>query len=286
MPTQVHKLLSSLDCKKSGGSDKIEPIFVKVSADIIAEPIASIFNLSLFTNIIPPSWKSAMVMPLLIGGNPSDLNNYRPVSKLPVLAKVFESMVNDQMKEYLLSHNILNAFQSEFRAGHSTITATTVVTNDLITALDRRQHCAALFVDLTKAFDLVDHALLLQRLKSIGLGNSALSWFKNYLSDRTQCVVVDNYTSSIVRVRKGVPQGSLLAPLLFSIFINELGQGIKSAKLHFYADDTIIYSTASSLSQAMETLQDSFYTFELNLLKLKLVLNENKSILFLRAAVL
>ncbi len=83
-------------------------------------------------------------------------------------------------------------------------------------------HCAALFVDLTKAFDLVDHALLLQRLKSIGLGNLALSWFKNDLSDRTQCVAVDNYTSSMLRVRKGVPQGSLLAPLISSIFINNL----------------------------------------------------------------
>ncbi len=100
------------------------------------------------------------------------------------------------MKEYLRSH-ILNAFQS----GHSTISATTLVTNNLITALHKRQHCAALFVDLTKGFDLVDHALLLQRLKSIGLGNSALSWFKNYLSDRTQCVAVDNYTLSMVRVR-------------------------------------------------------------------------------------
>ncbi len=129
------------------------------------EPIASIFNLSLSTNVILPSWKSAMFMPLLKGGDPSDLNNYRPISKLPVLAKVFESMVNDQMKENLLNHNILNAFHSGFRAGHSTITATTLVTNYLITALDKRQHCAALFVDLTKAFDLVDHALLLQRLK-------------------------------------------------------------------------------------------------------------------------
>ncbi len=85
-----------------------------MSADIIAEPIASIFYLSLSTNVIPPSWKSAMVMPLLKGGDPSDLNNYRPISKLPVLEKVFESMVNDQMKEYLLNHNILNAFQSGF----------------------------------------------------------------------------------------------------------------------------------------------------------------------------
>ncbi len=282
LPTHVHKLLSNLDCKKSPGSDKIEPIFLKVSADIIAEPSASIFNLSLPTNVILPSWKSAMVMPLLKGGDPSNLNNYHPIFKLPVLAKVFESLVNDQMKEYLFNHNILNAFQSGFRAGHSTITATTLVTNDLLTALDKRQHCSALLVI---GIDLVDHALLLQRLKSIGLGNSALSWFKNYLSDRTQCVAVDNYTSAMVRVRKGVPQGSLLAPLLFSIFINELGQGIKSAKLHFYADDTIIYSTASSLSQAIETLQGSFYTFQLTLLKLKLVLNVNKTkyIIFTRS---
>lgn len=90
-----------------------------------------------------------------------------------------------------------------------------LVTNDLISALDKRQHCAALFVDLTKVFDLVDHALLFQRLKSIDLSNMALGWFKNYLSDRTQCVSVDNYTSSMLTAKKGVPQGSLLAPLFF-----------------------------------------------------------------------
>lgn len=105
------------------------------------------------------------------------------------------------------------------------------------------------------------------------------------LPDRTQCVAVENYTSSMVIVRKGVPQGSLLAPLLFSIFINELGQGIQSAKLNLYADNTIIYSTASSVSQAIEILKDSFYTFQLTLLKLKLVLNVNKTkyIIFTRS---
>lgn len=133
-------------------------------ADFIAEPIAAMFNLSLTSNVIPHAWKSAMVLPLLKGGDPFELDNYRPISRLSVIAKVFESLVNDQVKQFLMENNILNEFQSGFRSGHSTITAVMLTTNDIITCLDNKKYCAALFVDLSKAFDSVAHRILSQRL--------------------------------------------------------------------------------------------------------------------------
>lgn len=275
--SQVYNALVKLDVKKSAGVDKIEPYFLKIAAGILAEPIASIFNLSLISNIIPRAWKSATVIPLFKSGDPSDPNNYRPISRLPVLAKLFESLLNDQLKQFLTDNNVLNDYQSGFRAGHSTLTAALLVTNDLINSLDCKKSCAALFVDLSKAFDSVDHNLLLQKLRSIGISEAAMKWFDNYLSERTQCVNIENYNSPFLQVKKGVPQGSILSPILFSIFINDLDSGVDSANVHLYADDSIIYTAAASINQALMNLQKAFNTIQYTLDKLKLVLNSKKT---------
>lgn len=125
-----------LDNKKSAATDKIEPYFLRIAANIVAEPIAYIVNLSLTYNIMPRMWKSAMVVPLLKSGDPSDPNNYCPISKLPALAKVFESFINNQIKQFLSdNNNILNDDQSGFISGHSTITAAMLVTNNMISSL-------------------------------------------------------------------------------------------------------------------------------------------------------
>ena len=138
------------------------------------------------------------------------LNNNRPISTLSVLNKVLESIESQQLKEFLSTNSILSEFQSAFRKQHSTSTAALKVLNDFIEFLDNKQHCAALFVGLSKAFDTVDHALLLERLCSIGLSDQVVGWFKNYLSDRSQCVRAEGITSSSLNVSKGVPQGSVL----------------------------------------------------------------------------
>lgn len=137
-------------------------------------------------------WKSTFVQPYFKRGDPTDLNNYHPISKLPVLVKIFESQVNSQLKQYLVNNN---KTQSGFRAGHSTITATMFVLNYVCNALEQKKHCAALFVDLTKAFDCVNHGFQLNRLKDIGISDPAGQWFKNYLTHRIQCVAADEYQS-------------------------------------------------------------------------------------------
>lgn len=227
--------------------------------------------------MIPSSWKSAFVLPLLKGGDPSVLDNYRPISRLSVIAIAFDSLVNEQLKHFSSDNKILSQTQSGFRQGHSTITAAISVTNDIITALDDKKSCAALFIDLSKAFDSVDHGLLLQRLNCIGFSNPVLSWFSNYLTGRTQCVSIDNYNSVPLTVKTGVPQGSILGPILFSIYINDLGVGLNPAKVHLYADDTIIYTIAPSLKVAMDSLQTAFNLLQMSLVNLKLVLNSKKT---------
>lgn len=141
------------------------------------ELLSHFFYLSLSTRKIPKVWKDDSDRPLFKFGDPRDLNNYRPISRLSCLVKIFEKIVNLQLHSFLDEHCILKAYQSGFRPGHSTTSAATQV-DDIISGIDKKKHCAALFIDLSKAFDTVDHLLLLNRLSSIGLDLAACRWFK------------------------------------------------------------------------------------------------------------
>ncbi|KAI4830607.1 hypothetical protein KUCAC02_002226 [Chaenocephalus aceratus] len=273
----VHEALSKLDPRKPAGPDNLEPFFLKISADFIAPPLTSLFNLSLSTNAIPKVWKSAYVLPLLKGGEATILNNYRPISKLSVLAKVLERLVSEQVKEFLCINDILSKHHSGFRKKHSTITATMKVVNDITSILDNKQSCAALFIDLSKAFDTVDHRILKQRLLSIGISSLAVGWFVNYLSERSQCVHFDGLSSEWLNISNGVPQGSVLGPLLFSIYINSVGDNVDEATLHFYADDTVMYCAGPTIQEAVVKLQAVFNTIQTQLFELKLLLNVDKT---------
>ncbi len=167
--------------------------------------------------------------------------------------------------------------QSGFRKNHSTITAVLKVLNDLVRSLDGKHHCACLFIDLTKAFDTVNHNILLDRLRSVGLSDNVVSWFKTYLKGRTQCVQVDGIKSDLLGVGTGVPQGSVLGPLLFIIYINCLDVNINNARFHFYADDTVIYCSAPTKQQALVDLQSTFDIIQARFFTLKLVLNVEKT---------
>ena len=161
---------------------------------------------------------------------------------------------------FLSLSSFLSPSQSGFRARHSSISAASLVVNDFIAALDNKQHCAALFVDLSKVFDTVDHHLLLHKLSLIGFDHMSLQWFNSYLTGRSQCVKVGKITSLFLDIDKGVPQGSVLGPLLFIIYINEIASTLTPlSQVHLYADDTVLYCIASNIDSAINRLQLSFH---------------------------
>ncbi len=254
---EILRALQQLDLSKSAGPDNLEPSFLRSAANFIAVPLCHIFNLTISEKEIPGIWKSVHVLPLLKGGAPSDVNNYRPISKLCVLSKVLEKLISNQLKCYLDAHGLLVQHQSGFRKKHSTTTAAIKVVNDITEALDSREFCTALFIDLSKAFDTVDHVILTHSLRKIGLSSQAVMWFNNYLSGRTQCVQASGSSSSLLPVLKGVPQGSILGPLLFTIYVNNLRNNLPNTMSHFYADDTVIYCSSPSI-QCFENLQSAF----------------------------
>ncbi len=165
-----------------------------------------------------------------------------------------EKLINKQLIGFLNTNNILSKVQSGFRSSFSCTTAVVKVMNDIYNALETQQLCAAIFIDLAKAFDTVDHSILLSRLCSIGVSNSTLSWFSNYLFNRSQYVKIDQQLSVPLTINKGVPQGSVLASTLFSIYINNISQVICSQKtyIHLYADDTILYVVGLSYDEVLK----------------------------------
>uniref|UniRef100_A0A8K9Y7J5 Reverse transcriptase domain-containing protein n=1 Tax=Oncorhynchus mykiss TaxID=8022 RepID=A0A8K9Y7J5_ONCMY len=275
--SQIHsadvlKELQNLDPYKSAGLDNLDPFFLKLSAEIVATPITSLFNLSFVSSEIPKDWKAAAVIPLFKGGDTLDPNCYRPISILPCLSKVFKSQVNKQITDHFESHHTFSAMQSGFRAGHGCTSAMLKVLNDILTAIDKKHYCAAVFIDLAKAFDSVNHHILIGRLNSLGFSNDCLAWFTNYFSDRVQCV-----KSVCQAVSMGVPQGSILGPTLFSVYINEVALAAGESLIHLYADDTILYTSGPSLDTVLTTLQASFNAIQLSFRGLQLLLNTSKT---------
>ena len=204
------------------GSDKISISLIKKILFAILPVITTIFNKSLTTGIFPTQWKTALVRPLNKIKSPSNPEDYRPISILPALSKGLERIVHSQMSDFFCNHNIINTFQSGFRKYHSTETALLKITDDIRLAMDRGLFTLLALLDFSKAFDTVIHKLLIKKLKRLGFSKLALAWIKSYLSGRKQCVSYDNLMSDFKTVTCGVPQGSILGPLLFIVYINDI----------------------------------------------------------------
>uniref|UniRef100_A0A3P9L4Z8 Reverse transcriptase domain-containing protein n=1 Tax=Oryzias latipes TaxID=8090 RepID=A0A3P9L4Z8_ORYLA len=250
---------------------------VKKVIHSVAKPLTYICNLSLQTGRFPNQMKIAKVIPIYKSGDKHQFTNYRPVSLLPQFSKILEKIFNDKLALFIEKHNIINENQYGFRENRSTSLAIIDAVEEITNALDKKKYAAGIFIDLKKAFDTLNHDILLDKLEVYGIRGLALTWVKSYLTGRKQFVKIDEYTSETKEISCGVPQGSILGPLLFNIYINDIFNVSKLMKLILFADDTNIFYSTDNQRELIKVVNT-----ELNKIKLwmdynKLSLNLNKT---------
>ena len=241
-------MISSFDNNKAYGPTSIPTNIYKLIAKEIAKPLANIVNLSFATGIFPNSLKIAKITPIYKNkGSKLSHENYRPISLLSNIHKIFEKLMYKRVYSFLSLYNCIYELQFGFQQHHSTDHALLSLTEEIRNALDKNNYCCAVFIDLQKAFDTVDHTILLQKLNHYGIRGICNSWFKSYLSNRKHFVSINGFNSSTENINIGVPQGSVLGPLLFLIYINDLHHSILFCNVRHFADDTNLLISNNSL---------------------------------------
>ena len=272
----LHQLLS-LKTNKAIGLDKVSARLLKNSAHTITTSVTNLLNLSIRTGTFPNLWKCSKITALFKSGDRSNASHYRPISILPTLSKILEKAVHSQLYQYLVTNDLLTTKQFGFRKGISTESALTNFADEVLLNMERGKLCGAVFLDLTKAFDTVDHGILLSKLSAIGLSGNSLNWFQSYITKRSQRTCCESELSSKLPITHGVPQGSILGPLLFVIYINDLPSVLQSSSASLYADDTVIYCYGSSSRELSEKLNRDLLTVAQWMNEHKLTLNLEKT---------
>ena len=273
---EVRKVISQLK-NASPGYDEINADIVKCNNATLIGPLTHIFNLSFSSGEVPIQLKIANVIPLYKHDNPMFFTNYRPVSILPVFSKILERLMFNRLLEYLNKHNILHKLQFGFRPEHTTFDALIALVDYIVNAIEHGECVIGVFLDLSKAFDTVDHKILLDKLQYYGVRGTQLNWFSNYLSDRQQFTTFNNVTSCYKNIKCGVPQGSILGPLLFLIYLNDIALISENVFTINFADDTSVFIKGNNLHEMSMKMNDNLRQITEWLQTNKLSLNIKKS---------
>ena len=239
--TEVKRIISGLKPKNSTGIDEIPSSILKSTPDNILLAITHIFNLSLTKGEFITDFKTSKIIPILKKGKATNVSNYRPISLLCTMSKILEKLVYNRVISFLNRQNFFFQYQFGFRKNHSTCHATTLLVENITEAFENKEFVLGLFIDLSKAFDTIDHKILLSKLWHYGIRGVTHQWFSSYLCDRKQLVEINGICSKTKAINFGVPQGSILGPLLFLIFVNDFNRTLTAGKCIMYADDTNIF---------------------------------------------
>ena len=251
----VEKLLNNLNPHKASGPDQISTRFMKSMSSIVAPALTIIYQASLDQGQVPDDWRSAYVTPLFKKGDKAKASNYRPVSLTSVCCKVVEHIIHSQVINHLEANNILSDEQHGFRKHRSCESQLINTINDLAKGLDNKQQIDAVTLDFSKAFDKVPHHRLAMKLHHYGVRGNTLMWIKSFLANRSQQVVVDGESSKPAPVTSGVPQGTVLGPLLFLVYINDLPKEVNSTS-RLFADDCLLYRIIRSEADTIKLQED------------------------------
>ena len=249
----------------------------KVVHSKITTQLVYLFNMSFDTGVFPDDWKEATVIPLYKGGERTAVSNYRPISLLPLPGKLIEKVVHSKIVYFLEANGILTDKQNGFRKGFSTSSAVADLTDDFFSAINDSELSLAVFVDLRKAFDTVCHDILCKKLKKYGIRGKVLEWCRNYLTNRRQCTLANGTRSNCEKLSCGVPQGSVLGPLFFIVYVNDLEPAFRNVNTQLYADDTVLYASGADMASLVKCMQTALYRLQTWCNSNKLTLNPSKT---------
>ena len=275
---EIQRLINQLKPKLSAGIDLIPPIVLRHLPENVLHALTYIFNQSLCQGKFISIFKQAKIILVFKKGNPKNVLNYRPISLLSSLSKILEKIVYSRLHSFVNMNNSLSSQQFGFRHKHSTTHATTLLISNIVDAFEKKQLVLGIFLDISKAFDTIDHNILLHKLNNYGVRGVSLNWFKSYLSDRSQIVEYDGVSSSNqINIFCSVPQGSILAPLLFIIYVNDFTNCLQSSSNISFADDTNVFIVDNNLQALYEKGNSELENIDNWMVANKLSININKT---------